>query len=132
MNTYHEIRKACESNKRNPGERKLANNTWATVADNGDVEIRLHGHRVVVLRSDGTAMFSMCGWGTMTTAQRVNTYVAPNRHGLSRRNWEWSYNGSPVEADEHYNVDADGNLLGAALNERDIFDSRHLASSTYY
>lgn len=73
--------------KTNKTSRKLGNNTWGVIHDNGDVGIILHNTQVVTIHEDGTYMLYSGGWRTVTTKDRMNQYC-PYR--VTQRKGEWS------------------------------------------
>ena len=73
--------------KTNKTCRKLGNNTYGEILDNGDVGITLHSTQVVTIHADGTYTLYSGGWRTVTTKDRMNTYC-PFR--VSQHKGEWS------------------------------------------
>jgi hypothetical protein len=41
----------------------------------GDIVVSLHGHDIVKLHGDGSVSFTMAGWPTVTTKDRVNAFL---------------------------------------------------------
>jgi hypothetical protein len=60
--------------KRNRGERKVGNNTYAYILLDGSVAIELHGTKVVIIHPDDTYTLNSGGWQTSTTKDRINQY----------------------------------------------------------
>lgn len=60
--------------KRNKGERKIGNNTYAYIENDGSVSIELHGTKVVVIYPNGLYKLNSGGWQTSTTKDRINKY----------------------------------------------------------
>lgn len=56
--------------------RKIGHNTEACMDANGRIDILLHGHRIVALERRRIE-FSMCGYPTTTTRERINQFLAP-------------------------------------------------------
>jgi hypothetical protein len=73
--------------KTNKTSRKIGNNTYGIIHDNGDVGIVLHSTEVVTIHADGTYTLRSGGWRTVTTKDRINTYC-PYR--VTQRKGEWS------------------------------------------
>lgn len=72
--------------KRNRGQRKIGNNTYAYIQADGSVAIELHGTNVVVIYPDDSVMLNSGGWRTSTTKDRINKY-SPVR--VYQKNYEW-------------------------------------------
>ncbi len=72
--------------KRNRGQRKIGNNTYAYIQADGSVAIELHGTNVVVIYPDDSVMLNSGGWHTSTTKDRINKY-SPVR--VYQKNYEW-------------------------------------------
>lgn len=56
--------------------KKLANNTYARLADDGSVLVRYHETDVTTFRPNGEVEYHSGGWLTMTTKDRLNRYGA--------------------------------------------------------
>ena len=67
-------------------QRKVANNTYARIEQNGDVVFRLHSTDIVTIHPDNTATIQTGGWHSHTTKERINRY-SPVR--VYQKNWEW-------------------------------------------
>jgi len=81
--------------KRNRGQRKIGNNTYAYIQADGSVAIELHGTNVVVIYPDDSVMLNSGGWHTSTTKDRINKY-SPVR--VYQKNYEWFLgDGTPFE-----------------------------------
>ena len=81
--------------KRNRGQRKIGNNTYAYIQADGSVAIELHGTNVVVIYPDDSVMLNSGGWRTSTTKDRINKY-SPVR--VYQKNYEWFLSdGTPFE-----------------------------------
>jgi hypothetical protein len=60
-----------------------------------------HGHNIAWRASDGAVLASMCGWGTVTTRDRLNAIVwtiAPWTGGFSQRNHEQYFRDQPISS----------------------------------
>lgn len=58
--------------------RTIGNNTTAE-RDGADIVVRLHGHSIAVLAADGHVRFSLAGYPTVTTRERVNQLLPTGR-----------------------------------------------------
>ena len=67
-------------------QRKVANNTYARIEQNGDVVFRLHSTDIVTIHPDNTATLKNGGWNSSTTKERINRY---SPIGVYKKNWEW-------------------------------------------
>lgn len=66
----------------NRDKRKLANNTYGTIADDGKITIRLHATDIVTIWPDRVT-YDSGGWRTVTTRERMNRYLPGNQgHGF--------------------------------------------------
>lgn len=70
-------------------QRKVANNTYARIEQNGDVVFRLHSTDIVTIHPDNTATVKTGGWHSHTTKERINRYSPV---GVYQKNWEWFLN----------------------------------------
>jgi len=70
ISTYQEARALLNGR----ATKKLANNTYARVLDDGSVAIALHGTDVVTWEPDGKCILRSGGWNTSTTRDRIQTY----------------------------------------------------------
>ena len=82
----HEAAVRMVLGKNNRRERKIGNNTWGLIHDNGDVGIILHRTEVVTIHADGTYTLRSGGWQTVTTKDRINKY---SPYYVMQRKWEW-------------------------------------------
>jgi hypothetical protein len=81
--------------KRNRGERKVGNNTYAYILLDGSVAIELHGTKVVTIHPDDSVTLNSGGYHTSTTKKRINQY-SPVR--VYQKNYEWFLSdGTPFE-----------------------------------
>ena len=67
-------------------QRKVANNTYARIEQNGDVVFRLHSTDIVTIHPDNTATLKNGGWNSSTTKERINRY-SPRK--VYQKNWQW-------------------------------------------
>jgi len=72
--------------KRNRGQRKIGNNTYAYIECDGSVSVELHGTKVVRFYQNGLVQLNSGGWRTSTTKQRINKY-SPVK--IFQKNFEW-------------------------------------------
>ena len=81
--------------KRNRGQRKIGNNTYAYIEYDGRVSIELHGTKVVVFSPNGLVKLNSGGYRTSTTKKRINQY-SPVK--VYQKNFEWFLSdGTPFE-----------------------------------
>ena len=81
--------------KRNRGQRKVGNNTYAYIEYDGSVAIELHGTKVVVFSPNGMVKLNSGGYHTHTTKKRINQY-SPVK--VYQKNFEWFLSdGTPFE-----------------------------------
>ena len=66
--------------------RKIKNNTWAVLLDNGNIGIKLHNTIVVEYFPDGKVRLDSGGWETITTKQRINAYSPVS---VYQEKWRW-------------------------------------------
>jgi hypothetical protein len=72
--------------KRNRGERKVGNNTYAYILLDGSVAIELHGTKVVIIHPDDSVTLNSGGYRTSTTKKRINQY-SPMK--VYQKNYTW-------------------------------------------
>jgi len=84
-------------------ERKVDNNTYVRLTDNG-VAIKLHATDVVTILENGHQILNSGGWQTVTTKDRINSYSSA---GISQRNGIWYMNDSSLFYDGMV-INADG------------------------
>jgi len=92
--------------KRNRGERKVGNNTYAYILLDGSVAIELHGTKVVVIHPDDSVTLNSGGWQTSTTKDRINKY-SPVKVYQKKYQWFLS-DGTPFQD-------------GMIVNDQEIF-----------
>ena len=76
----------------------------------------LHGNEIFSSNQDFTVFdFSLCGWNTNTTRERLNGILARFNSYIKQKNWNLFYvhNGkeSPINENDTYYIDRNGNLL---------------------
>lgn len=65
---------------------RIGNNTISEF-DGDEVVIRLHGHEIITLHHTGLVRFSLAGFPTVTTRDRINQFL-PAGFRLYQSNWE--------------------------------------------
>jgi hypothetical protein len=79
----------------NKNSRKVGNNTYAEILDDGSVGILLHSTHVVKIHPDDSVTLNSGGYHTSTTKKRINQY-SPVR--VYQKNYEWFLgDGTPFE-----------------------------------
>lgn len=92
--------------KTNRESRKVGNNTYAEILNDGSIGIMLHSTYVVKIHPDNSATLNTGGWYSSTTKDRMNKY-SPVR--VYQRKGQWY-----LENGEEYEdgvVVADNNLI---------------------
>jgi len=107
---YARLRSLCEGRR---GAVTIGNNTVARLAEDGIVTVSLHGHDIVRLSADGDTAWTLAGWPTVTTRERVNQFLPDGQRvyqvaGQQRQAWA-AFPGDrsswrPVDADRWYTV----------------------------
>lgn len=69
---------------RNKSSRPIENNTRIERRDD-DIAVRLHGTDVVTFHKDNSVTLNSGGWLTVTTKDRMNTYLGSRAHVYSKR-----------------------------------------------
>jgi hypothetical protein len=72
--------------KRNRGQRKVGNNTYAYINHDSSVSIELHGTKVVTIYPNGLYKLNSGGYHTSTTKKRINQY-SPVK--VYQKNYNW-------------------------------------------
>lgn len=88
MNTYKKLKELSKTRKR-----KLANNTYLVVRDDGGLGIRLHNTEVVIHYKD-KIILNTNGWYTNTTKSRIHEFSPFN---IYQRNYEWFVDDKPYQ-----------------------------------
>lgn len=75
----------------------------------------LHGNEIFSSNQDFSVFeFSLCGWNTNTTRERLNGILSRFNSYIKQRNWNLFYvhNGKefPINEDDTYFIDSNGNL----------------------
>lgn len=86
---YRRLVELCE---RGRGACAIGNNTTARTEPEGVVVVSLHGHDIVRLFSDGDTAWTLAGWPTVTTRERVNQFLPIGQkvyqhRGEQRQSW---------------------------------------------
>lgn len=68
------------------GERKIGNNTTAERNENGAIDVYLHGNFIARIWPE-CVEFTLAGWGTPTTRDRVNQLIHPLGHWVIQRDY---------------------------------------------
>lgn len=69
--TYDDLLRLCSAVG---GTRKIGWNTIAEL-DDYDIYIRFHGKTIVLLQDGGRVKFTLAGWPTPTTRERINQFT---------------------------------------------------------
>tara|TARA_Y100000310_G_C20590770_1_gene767861 strand:+ start:211 stop:963 length:753 start_codon:yes stop_codon:yes gene_type:complete len=75
----------------NRDSRKLQNNTYLQRRESGAIAVLLHATDVVTFNPDGTTVLNSGGWRTVTTKDRINTYLP--FHRIDQVNHIWYISG---------------------------------------
>jgi hypothetical protein len=67
--------------------RKIGNNTVAERITDNTLVVTLHGHPIVELTESGVVSFTLAGYPTVTTRDRINSLL-PAGFRLYQRDWE--------------------------------------------
>ena len=84
MNNYSKLKELAKTRKR-----KLANNTYLTVREDGGFGIKLHNTEVVIHYPDRVVLDSG-GWLTVTTKSRMNEFIDLR---IYQDNYDWFVDG---------------------------------------
>jgi len=84
MNNYSQLKELAKTRKR-----KLANNTYLTVREDGGFGIKLHNTEVVIHYPDRVVLDSG-GWLTVTTKSRMNEFTDLR---IYQDNYDWFVDG---------------------------------------
>ena len=66
--------------------RTVVNNTRVSRCDEDTVEVQYHGNTIATFHADGRREFTTCGWGTVSTHERLNA-MTPRSIGFVRRDY---------------------------------------------
>jgi len=83
MNTYKKLKELSKTRKR-----KLANNTYLIVRDDGGFGVRLHDTEVVIHYKDKIVL-NTDGFYTKTTKSRINEF---SPFSIYQKNYQWFIN----------------------------------------
>tara|TARA_R100001377_G_C3125486_1_gene87454 strand:+ start:83 stop:376 length:294 start_codon:yes stop_codon:yes gene_type:complete len=86
MYNYTKLKELSKTRKR-----KLGNNTYLVVREDGGYGIRLHNTEVVIHYKDKIVLNSG-GWCSTTTKSRMNEFTPFN---VYQKNFDWFVNGKP-------------------------------------
>lgn len=107
----------------------IANNTYVVRSGDADLAIRLHQTDVVTFHVNGTITLDTGGWHTVTTKDRMNTYLPGDLRVYSDRgSWFLYRHGEKLGPYfDGMTITADGEILnGVPQEEWDEFNSRSL------
>ena len=85
MMTHKELTKLVHG-KTCKMERKIGNNTYARILQNGSIAVKLYSTDVVTIHADNSATLRNGGHKTMTTKNRINKYSPVE---VFQKNKEW-------------------------------------------
>jgi len=88
MRTYTQLKLLSETRKR-----KLGNNTYLVIREDGGLGVRLHNTEVVIHYPDRVVLDSG-GWMTVTTKSRMNEYT--NFH-IKQKDYDWYVDNLPFQ-----------------------------------
>ena len=98
MDTYNELHKLAQTRKR-----KLSNNTYLVVRDDGGYGVKLHDTEVVIHYKDKIVLNSG-GWRTVTTKERMNSF---SPFCVYQKDYQWFVDGKPFK--DHMTLQSNGN-----------------------
>ena len=91
MSTYQELDTKLHDKRHKPpmpiSKKKVSGNTWLTRSGE-DINVLYHQTNILTFRPNGTVTLVTNGWETVTTKQRMNSFLGKNL-GVSSRNGEW-------------------------------------------
>lgn len=109
MNTYYEFEALAKTRKR-----KLANNTYLIVREDGGFGIKLHDTEVVIHYPDRVVLDSG-GWKTVTTKDRMNNFSEVSIH---QAKGVWYANDLPYE--DGITFYSDGHVSGEGADPKEF------------
>lgn len=112
MNTYDELSRMAQSRRR-----KLANNTYLVIRDDGGLGVQLHATQVVIHYPERIVLDSD-GWQTVTTKDRMNRF-SPVRVYSVRGVWYVSVGGVEYPYADGITIHNDGTVEGAGSDPRE-------------
>ena len=86
MNNYSKLKELSETRKR-----KLSNNTYLTVREDGGLGAKLHNTEVVT-HYPNKVVLNSGGWQTVTTKARMNEHTNLN---ICQKDFQWFVDGVP-------------------------------------
>lgn len=108
MNTFKEFLELSKTRKR-----KLANNTYLVVRDDGGLGIKLHATEIVIFYNDRIELNSG-GYQTVTTKERMNRFT---QFSITQKNFIWYVDGLPFkDGITFYN---DGRIEGVGVDPKE-------------
>ena len=81
---------------RSKESRKLCNNTYLQRREDGSIAVRLHQTDVVTFNQDGSTVLISGGWRTVTTKDRINSYLPFGQIWSTRGEWGYWRNGKRI------------------------------------
>lgn len=86
---YRGLVELCEQGR---GAAVIGHNTTAALDKDGTVTVSLYGHPIVKLYADGDTAWTLAGWPTVTTRERVNQFLPAGQRvfqhrGEQRQSW---------------------------------------------
>ena len=78
---------------------KIGYNTQSWIDSLDIITIQLHGHNIVRLYPSGRIDFSMAGWPTVTTRERINQFI---KGRVWQENHVQYYNFYPIDPNKWY------------------------------
>lgn len=103
---YNSARELAQTRKR-----KLANNTYLTIRDDGSYGVKLHNTEVVIHYPDRVVLNSG-GWKTVTTKDRINTF-SPYHIWQEKRVWLVEIEAQIYEFADGMTIYSNGEVEGA-------------------
>ena len=115
MYTYEQFKHHAETSR----ARKLANNTYLVIRNDGGYAVKLHNTEIVIHYPDRVVLDSG-GWQTRTTKDRINTF---SRINVSQSKGVWSANGLPyADGITFFN---DGTTTGQGVDHKATIKQRN-------
>ena len=81
--------------------RKIGNNTYSFLRDDGTIDVKYHNTIIVTLYRNGGIRFTMGGYGTVTTRDRINNFIRSVGFDVYQRNHQqriWNHNTKAMES----------------------------------
>lgn len=86
-------------NSKHSKRKKIANNTYKIIYNNGDIDIILHSTTIIEIRGQVVSLFTE-GYRTTTTKQRLNKVLRDYNISVYQKNYQWY-----VDTPEHKGLD---------------------------